>query len=76
MEPSSTGGGDDTAVKIDVKVDKKAKSKAKTRKSRKSADMKTAQVSSSRPSRSRKPVDRLNIGTTKGSSYANVVRVT
>ena len=67
----STGGRD---AKVDqgnlVKSVDKPKSKSKPKKVKKKTIVPTV---NSRPRRERKAPDRLNIGTTKGSSYASIV---
>ena len=76
-EHSSTGGGDSivTPAVDQNKVDSKAENcpkttpKVKSKKSQ-SADSNRKSVSPKRSKRSRKPTDRLNIGSNKGQSYA------
>ena len=83
VEPSSTGGGDpkhDSTVCSEVKVDSKTPKSSqptlqrKRKKKSKTKESNPRTVNSSRPQRTIKPVDRLNIATVKGPSYAHVVR--
>ena len=68
---SSTGGGDAKVDQSDmVKIVDEPKSKKRSKKIKKKT---IVPANNSRPKRDRKPPDRLNIGTTKGRSYANVV---
>ena len=82
VEPSSTGGGGPKhdSVYSEAKVDSvtpKVAQPTLQRKRKKKSKIKESNprtVNSGRPQRTIKPVDRLNIATVKGPSYAHVIR--